>query len=108
MNTKNQARAFIIDDPQLQKIVDSGKTTLRRFADVNLASRELCRALTDRPYMPNLEDDVLNDYIKPAREYMRSLAYELDADQRAALHNNLTIVLEAAHAMIGILDEVDK
>jgi hypothetical protein len=48
---EESSEGFIIDDPQLQKIGDSGKTTLRKFADVNLASRELCRALTDRPYM---------------------------------------------------------
>jgi ParB/RepB/Spo0J family partition protein len=85
----------------------SGKerTELTKMGDVRDGCRNLCKALTDREFMPHKHDDVLVDYIKPTREY-RQFIHGLSEDNRDGLHDWLSYTVLACNDMLQMIEEI--
>jgi hypothetical protein len=64
-----------------------GKTLYSVLAEINGGLARVFKGLTEAKVMPTVEDDLLVDFIRPTREFRKSLALELDSRHRTTLHN---------------------
>lgn len=87
---------------------ESHKSIHRVRNEIHEGIRLLFKALCDDKDLPNDQDDLIVDYIKPTREYRLGLAMEFDQAQRTNMHNKLHFVIAAAEDMIEQLDKADK
>jgi hypothetical protein len=69
------------------------------------SATDLFEALTDKDSPPDESDDLMVDYIKPTREFRRSLILELDEGDRTLLHNKLHYASVAIEDMLNIIKE---
>jgi hypothetical protein len=87
---------------------ESHKSVHRVRNEIHEGIRLLFKALCDDKDLPNDQDDLIVDYIKPTREYRLGLAMEFDQAQRTNMHNKLHFVITAAEDMIEQIDKADN
>jgi hypothetical protein len=105
---KDDDEEFEISEEMDAKLADmgmgrfgsQGKTLHGVLGDINLGLARAFKALTESKYMPTEDSDLIVDYIKPSREFRKSLAIELDDRRRTTLHNWLHYVTVVAEDMI--------
>jgi hypothetical protein len=89
---------------------------LAKFGETKKSLRELkgriyesadyiFKALTDKDSPPDESDDLMVDYIKPTREFRRSLILELDEGDRTLIYNKLHYASVAIEDMLNIIKE---
>lgn len=108
LETKIQDTDIELEDAELTKYGDKGKTLLTKYGDITRPIAELFSGLTEHEYMPHVDEDVILDHIKPTREYRRGIVLELDEEKRTTLHNWLAWVDLAIHDMLALIQEADK
>jgi len=112
---KPEPEEFEISEEMDAKLADmgmgrfgsQGKTLHGVLGDINLGLARAFKALTESKYMPTEDSDLIVDYIKPSREFRKSLAIELDDRRRTTLHNWLHYVTVAAEDMIEQIKEAE-
>jgi hypothetical protein len=98
----------VIDDPMFGGLGGRRTTILTDYAEIVKPMRVLWKALTQKERMPYLSEDVINDYIKPSREFRTSLVLEVDEHMRTALYNSLVNLNSIIHDMLNIIDNADN
>lgn len=89
----------------MARIGETGKTISALYGDITESAAALFKALTGKYYMPNEDEDLTTEYIKPTREFRRGLALDLDEKRKTTLHNWLHYTSAAIEDMIAILDK---
>jgi hypothetical protein len=90
----------------IAKFGDSDKSIRELKGRIYQSATDLFEALTDKETPPDESDDLIVDYIKPTREFRRSLILELDEGDRTLIHNKLHYASVAIEDMIKIISEV--
>ncbi len=85
-----------------------GKTLSTVLGDINEGLARAFKSLTEARYMPTEDEDLIVDYIKPTREFRKSLALELDDKPRTYLHNWLHYTIVVAEDMIEQINAAEK
>jgi hypothetical protein len=94
-------------DMGMGRFGSQGKTLHGVLGDINLGLARTFKALTESKYMPTEDSDLIVDYIKPSREFRKSLAMELDDRRRTTLHNWLHYVTVVAEDMLEQIKEAE-
>jgi hypothetical protein len=91
---------------QLGKFGTTGKSIREIYGDITHYANGLFETLTQKemPYADNV--DLIVDYIKPSREYWRSLMLEFDEIKRTRTHNELSFLAELIEDRLQIISEV--
>jgi hypothetical protein len=85
-----------------------GKTLRSVLGDINHGLAGTFKALTETKDMPTETDDLLVDFIRPTREFRKSLALELEHKHRTQLHNwchYASVVIEDMIEQIKVAEE---
>ncbi len=98
-----------------KKLVDLGIASLgehnksiRRIRN-DKAARLMFKVLCNDKNLPDERaEDLINDFIKPTREFRLTVALELDELQSVHIHNVLHYAIEAAEDMIEQIEKADK
>jgi len=90
----------------IAKFGESDKSVRELKGDITEAAAQLFKALTQKDDMPDESDDLIVDYIKPTREFRRSLSLELDETARTTIYNWLHYTNAAIEDMMQIISEV--
>ena len=85
----------------------TGKSLRTLFGDITSSANSLFKALA-LDDIPRRDEDFIVNYIKPTREFRRSLALELNENQRTIIHKYLSYTIEMAEDMIEMIREVDE
>src|SRR6185503_97856 len=91
---------------QMGKFGETGQSLRELYGDITHHSDGLFKVLTqkDMPYADNV--DLIVDFIKPTREYWKSLMLEFDETKRTRLHNELSFLTELIEDRLEILSHV--
>lgn len=91
---------------QMDKFGDTGKSIRELYGDITHYANGLFKVMTEKemPYADN--EDLVLDYIKPSREYWRSLMLEFDETKRTRTHNELSFIAELIEDRLQIISEV--
>ena len=68
----------------------------------------LFKALTEATHMPHDSEDLTVDYIKPSRQFRKSLVLELDEQSRTSVWNYLGSTDAALQDMLDLLEDEMK
>lgn len=91
---------------QMDKFGTTGKSIRELYGDITHYANGLFKTMTEKemPYADN--EDLIVDYIKPSREYWRSLMLEFDETKRTRTHNELSFLAELIEDRLQIINEV--
>jgi hypothetical protein len=89
----------------IAKFGESDKSIREIKGDITEAAAQLFKALTQKDDMPDESEDLIVDYIKPTREFRRSLSLELDETSRTTIYNWLHYTSAAIEDMLNIIKE---
>ena len=105
----------VIDDEEWERMAPSskyleigekGKTVMEQVQEIRGGAFRLFSGLTEKTRFPSFHDeDLILDYIKPTREFRRSLVSEMDESQRIDMYNNLGAVDAVVQDMLEILEQ---
>jgi hypothetical protein len=85
----------------------TGKSLRGLYASIISNANGLFKALS-LDDIPSKEEDFIVNYMRPTREFRRSLALELTERQRTMIHNYLSYTIDMAEDMIEMIREIDE
>ncbi len=91
---------------QMDNFGETGQSLRELYGDITHHSDGLFKTLTQKemPYADNV--DLIVDYIKPSREYWKSLMLEFDETKRTRVHNELSFLAELIEDRLELLKQV--
>lgn len=87
---------------------EKGKTASHMKGNITYHSARLFEALTEIDHLPYKDEDLIVEYIKPTRQYRKSLILELDEQSRKTVWNSLGSVEAVIQDMLDLLEEEMK
>lgn len=87
---------------------EKGKTPSYMKGNITYHSARLFEALTEIDHLPYKDEDLIVEYIKPTRQYRKSLILELDEQSRKTVWNSLGSVEAVIQDMLDLLEEEMK
>jgi hypothetical protein len=95
-------------DPLRQKYGENEETLLSQLEKIRISAQRLYKALIqkDMPYVDQrFDEDIMDAFIKPTREFRQSIVYELNKSDRTILYNILAF---AEYAILDITNIIEK
>lgn len=87
---------------------EKGKLISQQKGDITYHTARLFEALTEIDHLPHKDEDLILDYVKPTRQYRKSLILELDEQSRKTVWNALGAVEAVIQDTLDLLEEEQK
>jgi hypothetical protein len=96
-------------DPLRQKYGENEETLLTQLEKIRISAERLYKALIQKD-MPSvdqrMEEDIMDVFIKPTREFRQSIVHELNEPDKAILYNILAFAEYAILDMTNVIEKI--
>jgi len=98
------------EEPMLRQYGNTNDRLMTLFGRINNAIDSVWESFTnsEKEHAPHSTEDIINDYIRPTREFRNMIAFELPRNLRLKLHEDCVSTKRMLDDMIKIIEDAEE